>query len=162
MARKQTQLTINGTDYRLTQLGAAQGAELWLDLLRVVAGPFEALGRSMSSASSDDEEKATAAGIATVTAAIRSLDHATVNKLYAAFGPATTIRVPGAPGQGDRWPTLDGAVFDDHFAGNYLELTEWLVRSVLFNFLPFFDAGSLGSVGAVLREAVSRAASSMT
>ena len=46
----------------------------------------------------------------------------------------------------ERWPTLEGAVFDEHFAGNYIELTEWVGQSVYFNFFSFFGDGSLASL----------------
>lgn len=136
MARKPKELRIGATDYKITSLGAAVGAELWLDILHVVAGPIEALG---SLGGFDDAAIARA-----VAAGVRSLDHPTMNKLYAAFGPVSKIRVT-ANGE-DRWPTLEGAVFDEHFAGNYIELTEWVGQSVYFNFFSFFGDGSLASL----------------
>lgn len=137
MARESKTLVIGKHEYKLMTLGAVKGAELWLDLLHIIATPIETLTKSK-----DLDE----AGIAqAIVAAVRSLDHATATKFYTAFGSVTTVRRVGTDGV-ERWPTLDGAVFDDHFAGNYIEMTEWLVQSVMFNFLGFFADGSLGSL----------------
>lgn len=147
MARKVKEVTIGETQYRMTQLGGSQGADLWLDLLRVLAGPVEAFAKSRGALEGVDEESV---GLTVVAAGIKALDHATVAKMTAAFQQHTTIRVIGPDG-GERWPTLSSAVYDEHFAGNYLELSEWLVQSVVFNFLPFVVDGSLGSVVAKIQ-----------
>lgn len=139
MARSTKTLTIGKSEYKLMTLGAVKGAELWLDLLRIVATPIETLTKA------EGVDEAAIAGA--VASAIRSIDHATASKFYAAFGPVSSVRKPSVePGEPDRWPTLEGAVFDEHFAGNYIELTEWLVQSVIFNFLGFFADGSLGNL----------------
>ena len=81
MARKSKDLRIGATDYKLTSLGAAVGAELWLDILHILAGPIDALGKL-----SNFDEAAIARAVA---AGIRSLDHPTMNKLYAGVrGPS--------------------------------------------------------------------------
>lgn len=139
MARSTKTLTIGKSEYKLTQLGATKGAELWLDLLHVIASPIEEVAKA-----GDLDESVL---VRAITAAVRSLDHATTNRFYAAFGPLTSVLVPArSPGDQDRWPTLEGAVFDDHFAGQYIALTEWLVQSILFNFFGFLGDGSLGSL----------------
>jgi len=139
MARSSKTLVIGKHEYKLMTLGATKGSELWLDVLKVAAAPIESLAK----ADKLDE----AAIVQAIASAVRSLDHATVNGFYAAFGPVSSVRIPArAPGESDRWPALEGAVFDDHFAGNYIELTEWLVQSVMFNFLGFFADGSLGKL----------------
>ncbi|HVJ26395.1 MAG TPA: hypothetical protein VM493_02600 [Vicinamibacterales bacterium] len=146
MARSTKQLTIGKHEYELMTLGALKGAELWLDLLRIIAVPIEALA---SKEKAGEDEIVTA-----IAAAVRSIDHATAAKFYAAFGPMSKVRVPGqSVGEPERWPTLEGAVFDDHFAGNYVEMTEWLVQSIKFNFLGFFGDGSLASLAAKVRAA---------
>ena len=139
MARSTKTITIGRNEYKLITLGATKGAELWLDLLHILAAPIESLAK----ADGADE----AAIVRAITGAIRALDHVTANKFYAAFGPVSSVRVPAqTPGDNDRWPTLEGVVFDEHFAGNYVEMSEWLVQSVVFNFLGFFADGSLGSL----------------
>lgn len=144
MGRETKKIVIGKTDYELTKLGGATGSELWLDLLHVAVVPID----SLSTATELDEK----AIVKAISSTIRTLDHATMRKLYGAFGAVSRIRVPNA--QGDRWPTLEGAVFDDHFAGNYVELTEWVVQSVLFNFFGFLGDGSLDSLIGRLRAMV--------
>lgn len=146
MARKQKSIKIGGNDYKLTQLGALEGRKLWLELVQIVAAPLEKLART------DGGQVDDATMIAAVGALVDKLDTDTAERLYAAFGKHCEVHIVDE--RGDRWPTLEGMVFDDHFAGNYVAMSQWLGECILFNFLDsFFPGGSVGGMLAQLRRA---------
>jgi len=150
--RKEKELTIDGHEYRIRQLGALEGRRLWLKLLRVLAGPL----KELALAGKFDEVTLTT-GIASV---VENLDEATAEELYVAFGKNCELRVAGD--QGERWPKLDGVVFDTHFAGRYLAMSQWLGECVVFNFAGFFDGTSLGKITALAQKAAAKSASPTT
>jgi hypothetical protein len=139
---KTKRVTVDGEEYELTQLGAVEGRRLWLRLLRVITGPIKELAASPAL----DERSFTLA----VALVVEHLDDETAEALYAAFSKTARVR------QGERWPTLEGAIFDIHFAGRYLSMTKWLAECVLFNFADFLGEASLGSVTDLVRGAVSK------
>jgi hypothetical protein len=134
-------ITIDGDDYVITQLGAITGRRIWLKLAKIIAAPMRVLG----SAKGISEESMAAA----LAAAVTEMDEATIEELYAAYGPRCTVRV------GERSPELQGEVFDQHFAGRYLTMSKWLLECTLFNFADFLGATSLGSIATTIQAMMS-------
>jgi hypothetical protein len=80
-------------------------------------------------------------------ALIGGLDDATTEDLYAAFGRTCTVKV------GERQPTLETVIFNDHFAGEYVRMSRWLLECTLFNFASFLGDGTLGKIEDLARKA---------
>jgi len=140
--RQEKLITIDGHEYKLHQLGALEGRRIWLKLIRVLAAPI----RDLASAGKLNESS-----IATALAAVvENLDEFTAEEMYVALGRSCEVKVMG--NEGERWPKLEASVFDEHFAGRYLAMSQWLGESVVFNFASFFDASSLGKMSALVRK----------
>ncbi len=137
---------VDGDSYEITQLGANKGRKLWLKLMRAAAAPLKELGNG-----SKLDEKTMLAAIA---AAIENLDDDTTESLYEAFGATCTVHLPTGNN-----PLLQGAVFDQHFAGRYLTMTKWLWECVSFNFASFLGDTSLGSMTSLVQRVAAGAAS---
>lgn len=144
MLRKERVVTIGEHEYRMRQLGALEGRKLWLKLVHILAPALERLAKEKTL-----DEAALLGGLSTL---LERLDEATVESLYAAFGRSCELHI--VDDKGERWPKLEGAVFDEHFAGNYLAMSQWLAEGVAFNFLPFGSDGSLGDLLATVRQSV--------
>lgn len=142
MLLQEKRVTIDGHEYNIKQLGALQGRKVWLKLLHVLVAPLREL-----STSSDLNEKAIAGALA---AAIDTLDEKTAEELYEIFGQHCELH------SGEKWPKLDGPVFDIHFAGRYLSMTKWLWECISFNFAGFLGDTSLGKMTDLLRTEVSK------
>lgn len=128
----QKRVHIDGHDYEMTQLGALRGRKLWLKLLHVIAEPLKTLG-----AMEKLDEQALAKVVAS---AIEGLDEATVEEFCDVYGASCTVRI------GERWPTLSGEVFDQHFARRYVSMSKWLLECTTYNFADFLGGSSLGSL----------------
>lgn len=138
----QKRVHIDGHDYEITQLGALRGRKLWLKLLHVIAEPLKTLGSL---------EKLDEQALAKVVAsAIEGLDEATVEEFCEVYGQSCTVRV------GERWPTLTGEVFDQHFARRYVSMSKWLLECTTYNFADFLGDSSLGSLAEKLRSGATK------
>lgn len=145
MARKTKRVTIGAHEYNIRQLGALEGRKLWLELVQALTAPLEKLARAEGGKIDD------AALIGALGSLVDALDVDTAERLYAAFGKHSEIHIIDE--HGDRWPTLEGVVFDDHFAGDYVAMSQWLGECIVFNFLDgFFPGGSVGAIAAKLRQ----------
>lgn len=142
MSRKEKTFSISGHQYRATQLGALEGRKLWLKIVKVLAPAMKSLGEAESA---DGETVIVAlAGI------IDALDDDTTEKLYETFGATCTVQV------GERSPALTGVIFDDHFAGEYVRMSQWLGQMIIFNFASFLGDGATGKLGELASKAASR------
>ncbi len=134
--RKTKDFTIGDGQYRITQLGAKEGRKIWLRLVRALTPALEQLA---SEPQVSDKTLVGALG-----ALLRNIDDETTEALYETFGKTCAVCVVDS--KGERWPDLTGPVFDDHFAGNYVAMSQWLGECVLFNFLPFGEGLSIGEL----------------
>lgn len=112
--RKQESKEICGTTYHVTQLGARKGTEVLLMLKGIVA----------------NHEK----GMAGMLEAVSSEVFFSVADTMAKYTEFDTV-VGNKPAR----PRLD-QVFDDHFAGRYDAMFEWLVFALQVNFADFTNA----------------------
>jgi hypothetical protein len=149
MARQEVRFEVDGETYKLTQLGALEGRRIWLRLLKVLVHPI----RSLATAGRLNES----ALVDALALAVENLDEATAEALYIAFGKACSVRVVNEAGE--KWPTLEGVVFDNHFAGNYVAMSQWLGQCVVLNFGNFIGGNSLGSLSDLLQKAGGRSPS---
>ena len=135
--RQEKLVTIDGHEYNIRQLGALEGRRLWLKLLQVLAAPL----KSLAGAGKFDEATLAQA----LAAVVENLDDRTAEELYEVFGRNCEVK------EGDRWPQLTGVIFDTHFAGRYVAMSQWLGECVVFNFAGFFEGMSLGKISALAR-----------
>lgn len=125
---------IAGRTYEVTQLGAVAGQKVFVRVLKVL-GP--------------------AIGAKDMAALLGGIQESDVQALVDAFIPMTHIAGVGQ---------LNARTFDDHFAGAYRELFDWLAFCVEVNFGDFLSAppsglaASVGSAPAV-EKGVSRSTS---
>jgi hypothetical protein len=161
MAKKTERVTIGGTQYTITQLGAVEGRGLFKKfataigpLLReVVSGPVlddlrkTVLGeKSPADEAPEQPDAANKKLLATLQLvaplAIRALEDLPpelFEEMCATFAPSCTVgNARAANGQAVFMP-LD-TEFDQHFAGDYVSMTAWLGHCVRVN-------GFLGKLG---------------
>jgi hypothetical protein len=124
MARKTETVEIGGNKYEITQLGATLGGEVMFRL-----------GRAFG---------AILAGLKTGNLTVDTLDPADFNWLVQVMIPSTKVGMIDVKGKGDlRWHPLK-VDFDDHFAGRYPQMMEWLKSCLEVNYGPL--QGTLGSI----------------
>lgn len=119
--------TIGSYTYTTTKLGALKGTEI-LARLAVNATPLMIAAHG--------------GNVAAIARSVESLKPEMITELCTTFAAVSTVKI------GTNEPRLD-AVFDVHFAGNYLELFEWLTWCLEVNFRSFF-VGAAAKMGARL------------
>lgn len=120
--RKEKEAIINGTKFKVTQLGFADGMELLTSLGRIV-GP-------VLSDTTKTQNAATMIGDI-----LGRLSFAEITNITEKL--ARTTRIEREPG---RWPTLEPEV---DLAGNYDLTLRWLKFALEVNYGDFFAAGGL-------------------
>jgi len=154
MAKKTEVVVIDGCRYEITQLGAEAGRGLYKKfvtcigpLLReVVSGDTigELQGHIQGAAAADASTpegvaKAEEAGLKALQLlvpllirAIETIPEPLFEELCATFAPECVVTV-GKTSGGDGIPLPLDEVFDQHFAGNYTAMTQWLGHCVRVN-----------------------------
>ncbi len=121
--------------YIVTPLGASAGLRVLTILLRV-------FGPALDSVKSfGDVEAAVLLGLRSIT---ERLDGADLEAVQRALAEQTLVEL--SPG---KQPKLS-AIFDHHFAGDYLPLFQWLVFALEVNYASFFR--ELIAKGAVAKQ----------
>jgi hypothetical protein len=129
MALKTEEREIGGLKYRVTQLGAKAGRAALLRIMKTV-GPAAAMLQG--------DDLAGALG-----KFFENLSEVDLDYFCALFGEKSFVF------QADgKMPRVD-QVFDEHFAGRYLDMIEWLIFAGEVNFADFFR-GVGGKIGGVL------------
>ena len=128
--RKEKDQTINGINFKVTQLGFADGMELLTTLERIV-------GPALSNV-----QKATSP-TAMIGDIVGRLSFGEISSITDKL--AKTTRIEREPG---RWPVLEPEV---DLAGNYDLTLRWLGFALEVNYGDFFAEGGLlsGAIGAV-------------
>ena len=124
MPRKVEEATIDGVRYQVQQVGAALGAEIMFRLAR----SFGAI----------------IAGLNVGTLSVESLSPADFNWLLKQLVSGTKVGIVDEKGDGRERMADLSFVFDDHFAGRYPQMLEWMKFALEVNFGPL--AGALGSL----------------
>ena len=137
--RKTEAKTIGGYTYQVTQLGAKQGVSVAARLARILSPVIGGVEGKPSGAALGSGLKAALAG----------LDEKDLIALSDAFAALT--EVTGGEFE-SRTPKL-APMFDEHFAGHYGDLVNWLLFCVEVNFASFLD-----EVGIALPESLPKAA----
>ncbi len=121
--------TIGSHTYEVIPLGATEGSAVLARVLKV-AGPVV---EKLAGAEGDNTGPAAFAALATNVTPEDMLFFCNT------FSRFTTVDI------GVKWPKLSD-IFDEHFAGNYGELLQWLSFAVETNYASFFGGG-LGGLG---------------
>lgn len=108
---------IDGTDYRIQQLGAKVGKTVLMRLFRIAGPAMEA---------KDDEQ---------VTRLLGALGDAEVDFLCETFAKTTAVCMTNAKGQACELELSN--IFDEHFAGKYDLMLKWLWACIKANFETF-------------------------
>lgn len=111
---------IGAFTYEVSTLDALKGRRAFVRL-------FNTMGNVLTGAETNEDLIANL--MSKLTAA--DLDH-----FCDLFGAVTTVT---GGDYGDKTPLLTGATFQSHFAGNYLDLAEWLAFCIEVNFGNFFS-----------------------
>lgn len=120
--RKEKETIINGTSFKVTQLGFAEGMEL-----------LTTLGKIIGPALSDPQKTAHPAAI--LGDIISRISFAEMSSITGKLAKSTLVeREPG------RWPVLEPEV---DLAGNYDLTLRWLKFALEVNYGDFFVAGGL-------------------
>lgn len=131
---KQDTKRIGAFSYKVTQLDAVTGRRAFTRMLKVVGPAFAKLDDGVGPA---------------FTELVQRLDEDDVDHFCELFAKIT--EVSGGDLATGAEPYLS-TIFGVHFAGRYLELTQWLVFCFEVNFASFF-----GGAGELVRKAVPRA-----
>jgi hypothetical protein len=143
-AFKQESARIGAHTYKVTQLDALKGRRAFTRLAKLLGPAFAQL----QGEGTDDEKVARA-----LTSLVDRMSEDDVDFFCDAFAELTEVS-GGAYKKAA--PQLD-TVFATHFAGNYLEMTRWLIFAMKVNFSSFF-----GGAGALLGQAASASTSPTT
>jgi hypothetical protein len=128
MPRKVQDQVIGDTTYRVTQLGATTGSKVMFRLIRAFAS--------------------IAAGLQTGQLSFESMTPEDFDWLVTTMQPTTKVQVVDvAAGNGSSKFVDLSFMFDDHFAGKYFEMVDWLKFALEVNFGPFADV-----LGKIFRE----------
>lgn len=141
-AFKQESKLIGQHTYKVTQLDALKGRRAFTRLVKLLGPAFASMGDG------DDDAKV-ARGI---SALVDRMSEDDVDYFCDVFAELTEV---SGGSYKKASPQLD-TVFATHFAGNYFELTQWLIFAMKVNFSSFF-----GGAGALLGQ-VASASSSLT
>jgi hypothetical protein len=143
MARKSKMSeTIGGYRYKVRQLGATDGLEVLTDLSKLLLPSLGAIiggGKTAVSSLMNAEVDGAAFGDAAEHIA-KNLTTNSVRDIVAKFAEVTDIY---GPGFGDQGAPMD-AHFEDHFAGRYSELLQWLRFALDLNFGSFLQGLGMG------------------
>jgi len=131
--RRQKTIEIDGVQYKITQLGATTGGQVMFRLGRAFA--------------------AIIAGLRVGNLTVDTLDPADFDFLVKVMQPTTDVGITDTRGDGQvKWHKLT-VDFDEHFAGRYPQMLEWLKGTLEANFGPLQDAlGSLFRGAAALSD----------
>lgn len=150
--------TIAGTGYRMDTLGAVKGSAVALRVLPpMVAALSSALSRLEPGKSIDKLNWTDLAGaIGGAAVLLEKLSEADLKFICDAFAEKTTVGVttPQEKAAGEetvRWFPLR-AVFDDHFAGEYEALGQWLLWGIQVNRFLGRLSGSLTKAAASMAQ----------
>ena len=126
MAFKTEEKKIGPCTYKVTQLGAIKGRAAFLRLVKVL-GPM--LGGAVDQ---DGKVRDKDFDLGKLFASM-TLDEDDLTYFCDLFGERTFVVKPDG-----KMPRLDN-VFDEHFAGQYIDMVQWLAFAVKVNFADFFD-----------------------
>lgn len=134
---KQKQIGSRGFTYHATQFGSRQGGRVLVRLLKMIGG---AAGEAIKG----EAEGEKGLDMATVGAMVANLATTASEKdfdyLCDTFITATSV---SREGSGVLLPLSDEGVFDLHFAGEYIELGQWLLFCIETNFGGFLGEGGI-------------------
>lgn len=137
MATKTETFTLMGDTYRITQLGATVGSDLWDEILAAVSptllGKLEALIPKMSEAKG---EQALIAMMAPAVLGVLSAIPKDLKKRWRKLFLENTELVTGSVNLN----MAKAELFDQHFAGRYDAMTAWEAACLKHNFLGFLGS----------------------
>lgn len=142
MPRRAEDKTIKGNKYRVMQLPGREGSKVAARLVQLLGAGIAGMAKGVT----DNDMKAAAfTGLSTL---LTSLKEEQVDYFCNVFMPLTQVTLPDG-----KTPLLKD-IFDDHFAGNYFEMFEWLKFCIEVNFGSFLsDQGGIESLLAQLMQA---------
>ena len=129
MAKKTEKISIGTTQYTITQLGAVEGRKLYKKLITAL-GPVLRDAFSGNKAGGDAETLA----LGLVLRGIEDLPLELFEELCDKFADACLVKVHGST---VAIALSTESVFDDHFAGDYGSMTNWLMACLKLNFESF-------------------------
>lgn len=121
--------TSDGTRYKVTMFGAKKGQALLTRVMRIVA---PALGRAADGATPVAGDIDVMVG-----SAIDKLCEGLTPELIADLGAMFEEKTEYSTDDGAVWVPLKGK-YDDHFAGRYAQLIQWLKGCFEVNYADFF------------------------
>lgn len=152
MARKTTEFTVGGELYRITQLGAEAGSELYDDIIA-------AMGPKLAEKFQDAQlAKRVGDAIARLTGDGNAVTDAAKLELVTSFAPLVVELMAAVPKElKRRWRALflgttelqtgpvwlnmaEAKLFNDHFAGRMGTMQAWEFACLKHNFLDFLSS----------------------
>lgn len=151
---REKKFVVDGHEYEIKKLPTSDGWPLWLALIKTIA-PIAEDAAKLSGLDDAGEDGAIEAIVSVLAKAVTHLDEAMIGKLITAFGKTCRVKVDE-----QKSPFLTGVVFDEHFMGRYVQLSQWVVECVVFNFADFLGDTPIASAASAIRKALAKASAS--
>lgn len=136
MAKKTEKVSIGTTQFTITQLGAIEGRRLYKKLVSAL-GPVLREAYSTNKAEGDAETRV----LGLVVRALEELPLELFEELCDSFSAVTLFKTSA---MALAIPLDTAGQFDDLFAGEYGNLTNWLLSCLKMNFANFLGATGSG------------------
>lgn len=139
--RRSQAFTVDGHELVITQWGAREGAQNMARCARMFGPAIMPIVESAFKAGAKGGAAAIGATLAAgvdldkIAGALRGLDGADLDALILSLQGATVVRL-ASPQLGPNVAAVPLNA-DDHFAGSYMALLEWLASGLAFNFMGF-------------------------
>ena len=141
------QLGSRGYSYHVNQFGAREGGRIGIRLMKMIGGVVGTAVEGASLQAGDDgqvEVDIMSIGMGTVGKMITNLATTVSEADYDYLCDVFTKTSAVSGGEySEPMPLAAEGVFDLHFAGEYVELGQWLVFAIEVNFGRFFGEGGL-------------------
>lgn len=138
MAKRTEKIQIGSAQYTITQLGAVEGRQLYKKLVTAL-GPL--LRETFSGLKADGDAETLVIGL--VLRGLEDMPLPLFEELCESFSATTLFKTPQMT---MALPLNTQGLFDEHFAGDYGGMTNWLMSCLKLNFQSFL--GGKGSSAA--------------
>ena len=140
--KKTETFEIGGSKYNITQLGGTEGSAFYYELVKAlgptIRGKLENY-KDLLALEGKDETASSVALMSLFLEVYEALPLDLVSRLQTAFAKTTEVKM------GDIMIGLStGDIFDQHFAGKYEAMMQWLFACLKFNFVGFLGSKAKG------------------
>lgn len=146
MPREKQKTTIGDFAYEVQQLGAIEGMDLYVEVMKVVGPTLASAVKGKPLSEIRNLDLASLQIDALIETFVEKVSKSVFKAMCLQLAATTEVWGPGIGTSG----TLLNQRFDDHFAGRYAAMSQWLVFAVKVNLADFFGSKTSGGLGALV------------